>query len=81
LDDVLQEALTAIERRDLERLKPLLHPYLHWRRDDESTLRGRSRVIAWLAEAPPPAAPESYELRDGQIYRWNAPGRRMPAGR
>jgi hypothetical protein len=71
VDEVVRDALTAIERGELERLKLLLHPYLHWRRGDGSTVRGRSRVMAWLAEAPPPAAPQSYELRDGQIYRWH----------
>jgi hypothetical protein len=33
--------------------------------------RGRSRVMAWLAEAPPPRAPPSYWLRDGRTYRWH----------
>jgi hypothetical protein len=68
--DVVEEVMTAIWQRDFERLRPLLHPYLHWRRGGGDTLRGRSRVMAWLAEGPPPRSPESYELRDGKIYRW-----------
>jgi hypothetical protein len=75
MDDVVREALTAIQRRAWERLKPLLHshPDLHWRRCGESTLSGRSRVMAWLVETPPLRASESCELRDGQIYRWHEP--------
>jgi hypothetical protein len=73
MDEVVLEALTAIRQRQFERLKPVLHPYLRWRRGDGSTLRGRSNGMAWLAGAPPPAAPESHELRDGQIYRWHEP--------
>ena len=62
---------SAIERRDWERLKPLLHPYLHWT-DANGKLRGRANVLAHLASASPPPPPAAYELRDGQIYRWVA---------
>jgi hypothetical protein len=71
MDEVVQEALIAIQGRELERLKPLSHPYLHWRRGGGAMPRGRSRVMAWLAEAPPPRAPQSYGLRDAQTYRWH----------
>jgi hypothetical protein len=70
MDEVVQEALIAIQRRELERLKPLLHPYLHWRRGGGAMPRGRSRAMAWLAEAPP-RAPQSYWLPDGRTYRWH----------
>jgi hypothetical protein len=62
VDAVLQ----AIEARDWERVKPLLHPYLHW--GDE--LRGRRNVLAHLEGSGTPERPRSVELRDGQIYRW-----------
>ena len=68
--DPLEDAVDAIERRDWDRLKPLLHPYLHWTAGDGTTLRGRSQVMARLADARPPARPSSCELRDGQVYRW-----------
>jgi hypothetical protein len=71
MDEVVQEALIAIQRREPERLKPLLHPYLHWRRGGGAMPRGRSTAMAWLAEAPPPRAPQSYGLRDGRRYRWH----------
>ena len=66
----MEGALAAIERRDWEGLKPLLHPYLQWTTREGETLRGRTTVMARLADAPTPAAPTSHELRDGQIYRW-----------
>jgi hypothetical protein len=33
-------------------------------------LRGRENVLAEIRDRPPAAPPASYELRDGQIYRW-----------
>jgi hypothetical protein len=36
-------------------------------------MRGRSNVLQWLAARPPTAPPASYELRDGQVYRWAEP--------
>jgi hypothetical protein len=52
--DLVHEALAAIERRHWERLKLLLHPYLHWTTKDGETLRGRKRVMARLVEAASP---------------------------
>ncbi|WP_286277970.1 hypothetical protein [Naasia aerilata] len=52
-------------------LRLLLHPYLHWTLPDGHVVRGRSNVLALLADVrdlPAPASPP--ELRDGQIYRW-----------
>ena len=69
MDDVIVEALGAIERRDLTVLQALLHPYLHWS-DGEVRLRGRVNVLAHLATHPVAEPPAAYELRDGQIYRW-----------
>ena len=71
----VSNVLDAIERRDWERLKPLLHPHVQWTTAVEEHLRGRDTVIARLAKDPPPAPPAFHELRDGQIYRWiDAPG-------
>ncbi len=69
------DVLDAIERRDWERLRRLLHPYVHWTTACEEQLRGRNNVIAQLAHDPPPAPPAYHELRDGQVYRWiDTPG-------
>jgi hypothetical protein len=69
-DGPVAEILTAIERRGWDRLRPLLHPYVHWNTADGDVIRGRKRVMAHLASEPGSAAPSSYELRDGQVYRW-----------
>lgn len=61
--------LDALARSDRVALRPLLHPYLHWT-EDGRTIRGRTRVLDHLTEHPVAGPPESYELRDGQIYRW-----------
>ena len=70
MDRIVREVLSAVERRDQPALKALLHPYLH-RSEPRIELRGRVKVLARLAAAPPPKPPASYELRDGQIYRWS----------
>lgn len=71
MDRIVQDVLEAVERQDWAGLKLLLHPYLHWR-EPGVAIRGRNKVLARLAEPPPPAPPSSYELRDGQVYRWTA---------
>lgn len=62
----------AIETGDWTSFAKLVHPYVHWT-EDGSTTRGRTRVMARLsgehgAQSPRPAT--TYELRDGQVYRW-----------
>jgi len=73
MDQVVQDVLDALERRDWAALRPLLHPYLHWS-DADIRLRGRTNVLSHLADRPsaerPPGPPDAYELRDGQVYRW-----------
>lgn len=61
--------MAALGRGDWARLRPLLHPYLHWTQDGV-TIRGRTKVLAHLADAPASGPPAAYEVRDGQIYRW-----------
>ena len=70
MDRIVREVLAAVERRDQVALKALLHPCLHWS-EPRIALRGRVQVLARLAAAPAPRPPASYELRDGQVYRWN----------
>lgn len=67
---VVDEFLQAARAEDRERMKLLLHPYLHWGRHDGTTLRGRRKVLAMLQEMGVPDRPAAVELRDGQIYRW-----------
>ena len=71
MDEVVAAALQAMQRREWERVRPLLHPYLHWTEADGRTARGRRTVLARLAAEPAEIAhPSSVELRDGQLYRW-----------
>jgi hypothetical protein len=75
MDEVARRAHKAMLDQNWDDLRLLLHPYLHWTQRDGRTLRGRTKIIEMLAEREPPAEPISYELRDGQIYRWrDAPG-------
>ncbi len=60
----------AIEAGDWTAFAKLVHPYVHWTEDGHTT-RGRTKVMAELSHRGAKAA-TSYELRDGQIYRWNA---------
>ena len=70
--DVVLELAVAIEARDWARVEQLLHPNVHWR-DSSGAIRGRRSVLRHLAGGSEVlASPASWELRDGQIYRWNA---------
>ena len=66
-------AHAAMLARDWDRLRLILHPYVHWTAADGSRLRGRTKVMAWLQNAAPPEQPIAVEVRDGQIYRWQQP--------
>lgn len=67
--------LDAIERRDWDHLRRLLHPEIHWTTAVEEDLRGSAVVIARLERDPPPAPPSYHELRAGLMYRWiDCPG-------
>lgn len=68
----VRQALEDIAARDWPRLKPKLHPYLHWTGVDGRSIRGRTKVIDMFSSAEAVKPPSSYELRDGQIYRWTA---------
>ena len=73
MDRVIAEVLDAVRGGDRPALIELLHPYLHWN-EGGVTIRGRNKVFARLESGPAPAPAESYELRDGQIYRWTSTG-------
>jgi hypothetical protein len=71
VDQIVEDVIAAVERQDWLRVRALLHPYLHWT-DPQAAIRGRSKVMARLAAGATFTAPVSYELRDGQIYRWTS---------
>lgn len=69
------DVLDAIERRDWDRLRRLLHSDVHWTTAVEEQLHGADAVIMRLSMDPPPAPPSYHELRDDLIYRWiDCPG-------
>ncbi|MEV0027750.1 nuclear transport factor 2 family protein [Nocardia sp. NPDC050793] len=72
MDPAVRDVLDTLAHQDYAALRPLLHPYLRWI-DGADTIRGRTKVLAHLAANPTSAPPVSYELRDGQIYRWTVP--------
>ena len=69
--DIVLELVVAIEARGWPRVEQLLHPYVHWR-DSAGLVRGRRSVLSHLTGSESNSPPASWELRDGQIYRWNA---------
>ena len=71
MEQLVRDVIGAVERQDWARVKVLLHPYLHWT-EPGVAMRGRTKVLARLAEGPVPVAPDSCEVRDGQIYRWTS---------
>lgn len=71
----VSDVLDAIERRNWERLRRLLHPDIHWTTAIEEQLHGAELVISQLTHDPPPAPPSYHELRDGLMCRWiDCPG-------
>jgi hypothetical protein len=72
--EVAGRVRAAIDGQDWDRVRLLLHPYLHWQLADGAILRGRVKVLALLQETGPPDPPGQVELRDGQVYRWTRGG-------
>ena len=70
--DVVLELAVAIEARDWARVEQLLHPDVHWRDSSGARARAPQRPPSISAGSELIASPASWELRDGQIYRWNA---------
>ena len=69
--DPVRDLFDALDRRDAAALRLLLHPYLHWT-EDGTTICGRKNVLARLQDSNRLPAPRSIELRDDQVYRWEA---------
>ena len=69
MERLIEEALGAIGHRDWESLRLMLHPYVHWK-DGGTSICGRTKVMAHLRVHPQARRPGSWEVRDGQIYRW-----------
>ena len=71
MDQIVEDVIAAVRGQDWPRVKALLHPHLLWT-DPQAAIRGRSKVMARLAAGATFTAPVSYEVRDGQIYRWTS---------
>ena len=69
MEDIVRAVLDGLAQGDWERVRLLLHPYLHWH-EPGVVLRGRQNVLSRLATGPMPEPPDEIEVRDGQIYRW-----------
>ncbi len=83
MERLVEEALAAIGHRDWASLRRLLHPYVRWQ-DGGTSIRGRTKVMAHLQVHPEARPPSSWEVRDGQAYRWvvcrpSGAGRPWPA--
>ena len=72
MEPVIQTALEAISEGDWDEVKLSLHPYLHWTDSEGETHRGRTQVMEWLRTNRTVSPPASFDLRDGQIYRWSS---------
>jgi hypothetical protein len=73
MEDIARRAHEAMLARNWEDLRFMLHPYLHWTSSNGRTVRGRTKVMAMLAERDRPLWPTSVEVRDDQVYRWQEP--------
>lgn len=62
--------VAAVHAGELEPVRLLLHPYLHWTTSSGATIRGRDQVIALLGSVSLLDEPDRVEWRDNQIYRW-----------
>jgi hypothetical protein len=69
--EAVLELETAAEARDWEHVERLLHPQVHWS-DSTGLVLGRRSVLVHLRGSDSIPWPASWELRDGQVYRWNA---------
>ncbi|UDY34890.1 hypothetical protein [Dermatobacter hominis] len=66
----VESVLTLFRAGERDLLRLALHPYLHWTTPEGGTIRGRTKVLELLDGRAELDAPESAELRDGQVYRW-----------
>ncbi len=71
MDNTVSAVLHTIEAGDWAEFAKLVHPYVHWTENGHTT-RGRTRVMALLSQHHTAAPATSYELRDGQVYRWDS---------
>ncbi|MEU0538836.1 nuclear transport factor 2 family protein [Nocardia sp. NPDC005978] len=71
MDNTVSAILRAVDADDWTSFANLVHPYVHWT-EDGITTRGRTRVMALLSGREGVRPPDSYEFRDGRVYRWNA---------
>ncbi|WP_198347205.1 nuclear transport factor 2 family protein [Nocardia terrae] len=70
-EEMVSAVLHTIETGDWAEFAKLVHPYVHWT-ESGATTRGRVQVMALLSRHDATKPAHDYELRDGQIYRWNS---------
>jgi hypothetical protein len=70
MDPLVRDLIEAAAKQEWEAVRLKLHPYVRWKLASGETLNGRNAVLKMLTQSPTPTQPASYELRDGQIYRW-----------
>lgn len=63
------EVWDLVEKRLWHDVLPLLHPSVRYD-DGGVSVRGRTRLLAYLDAHPTPRPPVEVEIRHGQLYRW-----------
>ncbi|WP_460729345.1 nuclear transport factor 2 family protein [Nocardia heshunensis] len=71
MEHTVSAVLHTIETGDWAEFAKLVHPYVHWTEDGVTT-RGRVQVMTLLSHHHATKPATSFELRDGQVYRWNS---------
>ncbi len=65
--------IEGLSASDITGLLDLAEEYVELNRQVDkkrTSLRGRSKLLAHLADHPTPRPPAEVEVRDGQVYRW-----------
>ena len=70
MDPPTAAAWSAMDVGDLDALRELLHPSVHFA-DHGVELHGRPALLAHLRSHPAPRPPDRTEIRAGQVYRWS----------
>jgi hypothetical protein len=62
-------AYRLVDQGEWGELRDLLHPHVRFT-DGAVRLRGRNNLLQHLRHAPTPRPPDSVDVRDGQLLRW-----------
>ena len=69
MHEPVETVIQAMSEQDWDTVRLHLHPYVHWY-GPNGEVRGRKNVLEVMRGLTSPEPPSTYELRDGQIYRW-----------